>query len=145
MNNDKQLSILLVESDSNTAQLIRNTLQTVDPISVLEVASSQDELVAILDKATLPFFDILLLDLKYEAELNGPLVIDLVRNYPCTQLMPIVALASQEDFQAAMASHHPRVNSYLPKPETFEGWSHTLKLFTDYWKETLLSIRVLMI
>ncbi|KAB7730125.1 response regulator [Rudanella paleaurantiibacter] len=133
-----QLRILLVDDDVDTVHVVRYTLQKVDPATVLDVAGSREELITHLERAVKPYYNLLLLDLMLEGEMNGLALVDLIRSYPNTRLMPIIALSFRDDHQTVQASYQRRVNSYLQKPETLEEWERVMLALTNYWKVSAL-------
>lgn len=134
-------NILLVEDDPNDALLVTKAFQkTLAGIPLVVVPNGQEAVNYLkgdgryTDRATYPFPDIVLLDLKMPL-MNGFEVLRWIRQQPRLKRLPVIVLTgSVQDSDARMA-YEVGANSYVIKPTDFNRLLETMKVLGSFWLE----------
>jgi CheY-like chemotaxis protein len=128
--------ILLVEDD---VSLIRRALEQAFVTNPVQVARDGEEALAYLggkgayaDRATYPFPDLVLLDIKMP-KMDGFHVLRWIRQQPGFNLLRVVVLTNSLDTREANAAYAAGANSFLVKPSDFQEAVRLMTEFAGQW------------
>lgn len=135
-----ELSILLVEDDSNDVLLMKRALEKNGLHSPLHVVGDGEEALHYLqhtgpfvDLLSHPFPDVILMDLKLP-RINGLEVLHWLHEHPeCPAVPTIVFSASRIDSDVKEA-YRLGANTYFVKPANFDELLELVRLMHEYWR-----------
>ena len=131
------LSILVFEDHTATARLITTAFEeTSEAVSVRTVSSGHsglDMLYGEADEQVDP--DLILLDLGLP-DTKGETVLESIRTNDNTRHLPIVVLSGQSDEQTIKRCYENGANTFIPKPDDFDGYRFLAKTMLRYWQHS---------
>jgi two-component system response regulator len=134
-----QLEILLVEDNSNDAELAIRALKKRNLANrVIHVQDGQSALDFLFGSGTYTGRNVnqqpkvVLLDLKLP-KLNGIEVLRRIRADERTKLLPVVMLTSSREDRDVINAYQLGANSYIVKPVDFENFSEAVSNLGLYW------------
>ena len=132
-------TVLYVEDDDNDAVLMRYAWKKVGVLNPLQVVTDGDIALRYLsgvglyaDRAAHPIPCLALIDLKLPT-ISGFDVLEWIRTEPAIHTLPVVVLSSSTREVEVHTAHALRVNAYLEKPSTFDGWRHLVAGVNEFW------------
>jgi CheY-like chemotaxis protein len=129
-------SILLVEDDSNHAELIRRALENHPEVGRLDHHADGESAMAYLagcgPEPERPFPSLILLDLRLP-RLDGLEVLRRVKGDPRWRSIPVVILTTSAAAGDMKRAYDLNANSYLVKPFDFEHFRRLLGDMAQYW------------
>ncbi|HJH32553.1 MAG TPA: response regulator [Methanosarcinaceae archaeon] len=131
--------ILLVEDNPDDVELTLRALKKNNILNKVVVANDGVEALDYLfgtgayeGRNTSVIPQVLLLDLKLP-KVNGLEVLQQIRNYGPTKLLPVVVLTSSMEEHDLIASYQLGANSYIRKPVDFSKFIEAVKQLGLYW------------
>ncbi|MDC7238810.1 MAG: response regulator [Spirochaetales bacterium] len=132
------VDILLVEDNPNDAELAIRSLKKHNLANHLVWVKDGEEALDFLfcrgaysdRKKTNP--KIVMLDLRLP-KVDGLEVLKAIRENEETQHLPVVILTSSKEEQDVINSYNLGVNSYVPKPVSFDDFAKTVAELGMYW------------
>ena len=128
-NDDRPLSILLVEDNLDHVVITRQAVTSILPCEVAVVgdgAKAVERLAGLADAGRRP--DLILLDLHLPA-MNGIEVLRWLRAEPAYRTTPVIILtAAGDDERLILDCYASGANSFLPKPATDRRFAEALQL-----------------
>ncbi len=94
------------------------------------VAKNGKEAIELLQKKPIPH--LILLDLKLP-HIDGFEVLDFIRNYQPTKLIPVIILTSSTEEKDIQRVYGLGANSYIQKPVHFKTFLKVVKMISNYW------------
>jgi two-component system response regulator len=76
---------------------------------------------------------LIILDLKLPTKLGGLDIVKRIRDEEHTKSIPIVVLSSSQDEKDIHGAYELGVNSYVVKPNEFEGYVKKIGSLANYW------------
>jgi CheY-like chemotaxis protein len=136
MSGPTAIEILLVEDNSQDAELTLRALRQAKIANHIHVARDGAEALEILfgDASRGPEVapKVILLDLKLP-KVDGLEVLKRVKSDPLTKLIPVVVLTSSREQNDIVESYRLGVNSYIVKPVDFERFADAVQKAGLYW------------
>ncbi len=132
-------SILLVEDNPDDVALIKRALQKNHIANKITVAGDGAEALDYLfakgayegrNRKELPV--VVLLDLKLP-KISGLEVLEQIRAFETTNLLPVVILTSSDEERDMIESYKGGANSYIRKPVDFDRFTKAIKQLGIYW------------
>lgn len=137
--NGRPIDILLVEDNSEDAELTLHALRRENLANSIHVARDGEEALDFLfrsgehtKRASEPLPKLVLLDLKLP-KVDGMEVLRRVKSDPRTKTIPVVILSSSKEERDLLGGYHLGANSYIQKPVDFEQFRETVKRAGLYW------------
>ena len=131
------LSILVFEDHTATARLITTAFEeTAEAVSIRTVStgnSGLDLLHGETDEQLDP--DLILLDLGLP-DTEGVSVLESIRTDDTTCHLPIVVLSGQSDEKTIKRCYECGANTFIPKPDDFDGYRFLAKTMVCYWQNS---------
>ncbi len=131
--------ILLVEDNSDDAELIQYAFQKADVRNPLVIVTDGDAAVdyigrtgAYANREGHPFPELILLDLKLPRR-SGFEVLSFVRQHEPTRHTPVVVITSSDQEQDIRLSYERGANSFLVKPIGRNGLIDMARMLKAYW------------
>lgn len=135
-----EMSILLVEDDSNDVLLMKHALEKNGIRSPLQVVGDGEEAVSYLqhsglysDRTRFPFPSVILMDLKMPRSSGLEVLRWLKQHNRCPAVPTIVLSASRIESDVAEA-YRLGATSYFVKPIDFYDLLELVRLMHEYWK-----------
>lgn len=126
--------ILLVEDNPDDELLALRAFKKSNISHRVEVARDGSEAVNYLLKMdeckSLP--KVVLLDLQLP-KMSGLDVLKTIREYPRTQLLPVVVLTSSDEQRDMLESYRLGANSFIRKPVDFTQFTDLIRQLVAYW------------
>lgn len=129
--------MLLVDDDPNDIELIQLAIQDLRFIRTLDILTDGEQAVNYLFGTStqppvteLPRF--VLMDLKLP-KLTGIEVLQLIRQNPVTQYLPVVIMTSSSEESDLTACYNLGVNSFVVKPLDFQQFQTIARKVGTYW------------
>jgi len=88
-----------------------------------------------VDPLTSPRPGIILLDLSMPKK-DGHAALEEIKAYPEIRRIPIVVLTTSNVEEDIQLSYDRGANSFITKPDTYQGLVEAMKSFEEYWIET---------
>ncbi|WP_261558860.1 response regulator [Frankia tisae] len=133
------LDILLVEDDSNDADLTLYALRDEKVMNSVHVVSDGAEALDFLyctgsyaDRRPAGPPKVILLDLKLP-KVDGLEVLKSIKDDPKLRSVPVVMLTSSQEERDVLASYRLGVNSYIVKPVDFKQFEDAIRSAGMYW------------
>ena len=76
--------------------------------------------------------NLILLDLKLP-KINGLELLEKLRNFEHTRLIPVVILTTSNEQQDIVTGYRLGANSYIRKPVDFNEFTETVRKIAEYW------------
>ena len=76
--------------------------------------------------------NLILLDLKLP-KINGLEVLEKIRNFEHTRLIPVVILTTSNEQRDIVTGYRLGANSYIRKPVDFNEFTETIRKIAEYW------------
>lgn len=136
--NDRSLTVLHIEDNTDHAHLVARALRKHRPVDVRLVEDGEAALDYLLrqgeyrDPQTSPRPHLILLDLRLP-KIDGLEVLQTIKTNEELLGIPVIVFTSsdaEKDIARAYAVH---ANSYLVKPVGFDEFSETIELLNSYW------------
>jgi two-component system, response regulator len=131
--------ILLVEDNPDDAELTCRALQKSNILNRVDVVTDgRMALDYLMHKGKYENFEndhypeLVLLDLKLP-KLDGLEVLQAIRQYEPTKLLPVVILTSSNEERDIVKSYSKGANSYIRKPVDFEQFAQAINHLGLYW------------
>ena len=133
------VNILLVDDNRMDVELTLDAFQQIRLSNKVYVASDGQIALDYLfgrneyaDRATYPFPDLMLLDLKMPG-IDGFEVLRQAKAELPIKLLPIIVLTSSKEDGDRLMSYDIGANSYLVKPVKFANFVDVVRTIDDYW------------
>jgi CheY-like chemotaxis protein len=84
------------------------------------------------DREAFPMPDLILLDLKLPG-IDGHEVLRQIKGTPVLRRLPVIVLTSSDEESDRALSYDSGANSYLVKPDSFEGFLPVIRQIEEYW------------
>jgi CheY-like chemotaxis protein len=140
----KKLTVLLAEDDPRDLDLFTHALQRDGVIVDVQRVHDGEEAIeylqgrgAFADRATYPFPDIILVDLKMP-KVSGLDVLEWRKKHPECARVPLIMFSGSGLQKEINAAYRLGANSYFSKPNTFQELRETLKTILHYWSRAEL-------
>lgn len=139
----KTISILIAEDDPDDRDLARDALNASEFSNSLRFVEDGEELLeylsatgryASLEQAPTP--GLILLDLNMPRK-DGREALKEIKSHPMLRKIPVVVLTTSRADEDIVRTYDLGVNSYIPKPVTFEGLVEVMRTLHKYWFETV--------
>jgi two-component system response regulator len=134
-----EVEILLVEDSLSDAELIIRALRKVNLANhVVHLKDGVEALDFIFAKGAFSERDVkkvpkvILLDIKMP-RVDGIEVLRQVKSDPNTKLIPVVVMTSSKEEQDIVTSYQLGVNSFVVKPDEFDGFAKAVSELGLYW------------
>ena len=139
MNKDKTLKrmvILMIEDNPVDVLLIKEALSYTKILNDLHVRENGSDAMAFLLKheqhAQAPRPDIILLDLNLPG-MKGNEILNKIKHDIELQSIPIIIFSSSDRTQDVNYAYNHYANSYIKKPEDFDGYTNIIRGIYDFW------------
>ncbi|WP_020601254.1 response regulator [Spirosoma panaciterrae] len=132
-----KLPILLVDDDSQLAEILNRAAIQVFPMAHFIQISSIAEAVANLEALKEHGPRLVLLDIDLKDKQTGFDFLTRLRAHPQGKMVPVVMLSVNSDEQAAEEAYALGANAFTLKPDTYADWKKYVKLLKLYWFETV--------
>lgn len=136
----ERFTILLIEDNENDVLLLRRAMINSGMTHVVRLAQDGMEALNYLrgsgkfaDRATYPFPDIILLDLKLP-RLSGLELLAWLKDNPEHRVVPTIVLSSSELEDDVRKAYELGANTYLVKPTDFDMLTEMVRKVCDYWE-----------
>ena len=126
--------ILLVENNSDDAELILGTLQQQLPASNVHHAHNGNEAIDLIKQWDGEPLQLVLLNINLPG-LSGLEVLEQLRAKRETRHVPVVMLGASEDSHDVSRSYDLGANSFISKSSHGADFSETVKQIVPYWLE----------
>ena len=131
--------VLYVENDDNDVVLMRYAWKKVGVLNPLQVATDGDAALRYLsgagpyaNRVAHPMPSLVLTNLELP-RVSGIDVLKWIRAEPAIHTLPVVVLSSWVQAVDVHTAYEARVNGYLEKPPTFDGWRKLVASVNDFW------------
>lgn len=135
----KQISILLVEDDSNDILIIKSAIHKIKFNVLLKIIENGEDAIAYLsgdgqynDRTQFPIPNLILIDLKLPRK-SGHEILEWLGNQKELKRIPKIVLSSSLRSIDINRAYDLGVNSYLAKPSSFDSWLNIIKNIQSYW------------
>lgn len=125
------VEILLVEDNDDDAKLAFRAFRKHNIDSKVHHLRDGQEALEFLESTTCKI-KLILLDVKLP-RLNGLQFLQVIKNDPKTNMIPVVVLTSSKEENDIVQSYRFGVNSYISKPIEFKEFETTIDLINTYW------------
>ena len=136
----RPVRVLLVEDNESDIYLIRRALSEADFPHVLTVLSDGAEARAFLEREGVttedPLPEIVLLDMNLP-RVNGSALVELFRDRPALQNIPVVLLSSSQAPQDLARADELRRGIYFVKPSDLESFMDIGRRVKEFWAASL--------
>jgi len=133
MTSDNGIDILMVEDNSEDAEMIIRVLRKHHPQhTLLHLRDGEEALLYLYDKKLKQFPKLILLDLKMP-KIDGLEVIRKLKSDKERKMMPVVALTSSQEDRDIIESYQLGVNAHIVKPVDFEKFNTAVKQIGIFW------------
>lgn len=124
--------LLLVEDNPDDIELTKRAFKkiTIENGFEITVAKNGKEAIELLQNNPIPH--LILLDLKLPG-IDGFEVMDFIRTYPPTKLIPVVVLTSSTEEKDIQRIYGLGANSYIQKPVDYKSFLEVVKTISRYW------------
>lgn len=138
----KPLTLLIADDDPDDRFIIEEALRENSAIREIHCVENGEDLLNYLRhqgrfaQDTGPRPDVILLDLNMPRK-GGRQAIREIKADPELQHIPIVVLTTSQEEEDIQRSYQLGVNSFITKPNRFDDFVETLKIFGKFWFETV--------
>ena len=137
-----RITILMAEDDAEDRMMTGRALEANRGYGDLRFVEDGEELMDYLmrrgkyvDPLTSPRPGIILLDLSMPKK-DGRAALEEIKAYPEIRRIPIVVLTTSNVEEDIQLSYDRGANSFITKPDTYQGLVEAMKSFEEYWIET---------
>jgi len=132
----KPVEILLVEDNPADAELAQIGLKAGKILNDVTVVEDGESAIAFLrregDFADAPVPDLILLDLNLPG-MDGPEVLEIVKNDPALKMIPVVVLTTSDAVPDIERAYSNYANAYMTKPVDFSQFHDLMLGLEEYW------------
>jgi CheY-like chemotaxis protein len=135
--------ILMADDDNDYHRFTSMALQEIDPGVVLRRVEDGEELLDYLlgrekyqDRADSPVPNLIFLDLNMPKK-NGLEALREIRSHQNLRSIPVIMLTISNNEDDVVTCYATGANSFATKPAGFDELVNTLKVFKQYWFETV--------
>jgi two-component system response regulator len=136
----EMVDVLLVEDNLDDTELTLYALtKGNNRLHLQHFTSGEEALNFLFDKknywgqTTNDQLKLIILDLKLPTQLGGLDLVKRLRNEERTKCIPIVVLTSSQDQKDIQGAYELGANSYVIKPNGFEGYLQKIGSLATYW------------
>ena len=135
---DRPIHILLADDDEDDRYLVLEAFRQQYPDSRLTMVEDGEELLEFLERRAayqnvLPDLpDLILLDLNMP-RIDGRDVLRQLKQNPSWRHIPVVVLTTSDAQPDIQRSYLDGANSFITKPNNFNGLLHTAHILGQYW------------
>jgi len=137
-----RITILMADDDAEDRMMTGRALEANRGYGDLRFVEDGEELMDYLmrrgkyvDPLTSPRPGIILLDLSMPKK-DGRAALEEIKAYPEIRRIPIVVLTTSNVEEDIQLSYDRGANSFITKPDTYQGLVEAMKSFEEYWIET---------
>ncbi len=140
--NEGRRGILIVDDSESDTDLMKGLFASKDPDSVVQVASSVDEVRKFIHetdgRSTMPNVDIVIVDLNMPKG-GGIEVLRTLKSDPDLKRIPVIVFSGSDSKTDIQNAYELGANSYLVKPVLFADLSKMISIIDAFWlKSTCL-------
>jgi CheY-like chemotaxis protein len=135
------MTILMADDDPEDCMMTRKALEASQGVSDLRFVGDGEELMDYLmrrreyaDPLTSPRPGIILLDLNMPKK-DGHAVLDEIKTHSEIRRIPVVVLTTSNVEEDIKRSYDQGANSFITKPDTYQGLVEAMRCFDEYWSE----------
>lgn len=136
----EKVDVLLVEDNLDDSELTLYAITSAnDRLQLQHFTNGEEALKYIFDKKNFwgqPVKDqlkLIILDLKLPTQLGGLDIVKTLRSEEHTKSIPIVVLSSSQNEKDIHGAYELGVNSYVVKPDGFDGYVKKIGSLANYW------------
>jgi CheY-like chemotaxis protein len=136
------MTILVADDDPEDCMMTRKAFEASQAVSDLRFVGDGEELTDYLmrrgeyaDPLASPRPGMILLDLNMPKK-DGHAALEEIKTHPAIRRIPVVVLTTSSVEEDIELSYDRGANSFITKPETFQGLVEAMKCFGEYWTET---------
>lgn len=135
----EKVDVLLVEDNLDDSELTLYALTSAnDRLELEHFTNGEEALKFIFDKKNywgqpLKDLKLIILDLKLPTQLGGLDIVKRLRSEEHTRTIPIVVLSSSQNQKDIHGAYALGVNSYVVKPDGFDGYIKKIGSMANYW------------
>lgn len=143
MKDGNPIRILIADDDADDRMLIADAFEeanltnpiefVVDGLDLLDYLKRQGKYEELKDQ-DLP--GLILLDLNMP-RMDGRAALAEIRKNPEFEDIPVVALTTSKSEEDILQAYNLGVNSFITKPDTFDGLVHVVQILNKYWIENV--------
>ncbi|MBI1767610.1 MAG: response regulator [Bacteroidetes bacterium] len=140
MKKDKQIDMLLVEDNLDDTELTLYALTSANKRLHLEHFTNGEDALNFISQnksywgqSVNDGLKLIILDLKLQSKLGGLDIVKKIRREEKTKSIPIVILSSSRDHKDIHGAYELGVNSYVTKPDGFDGYVRKIGSLASYW------------
>jgi two-component system response regulator len=140
MEREKQVDVLLVEDNLEDTEMTQYSLMSGnDHLRLQHFTNGEDALEFIFKRKTYwgqsvkDSLKLIILDLNLPSKLGGLDIVKRLRAEENTKSIPIVVLSSSKDEKDIHGAYDLGVNSYVVKPDGFDGYLNKVGSLAKYW------------
>lgn len=142
MEKEKQVDVLLVEDNLEDTELTQYSLMSGNGrLQLRHFTNGEDALDFIFKKRTywgqsvIENLKLIILDLNLPTKLGGFDIVKKIKAEEDTKSIPIVVLSSSRDQKDIQGAYDLGVNSYVVKPNGFDGYLSKISSLANYWSK----------
>ena len=135
------MTILMADDDPEDRMMTRKALEASQGVGDLRLVGDGEELMDYLmrrekyaDPLSSPRPGIILLDLNMPKK-DGHAALEEIKTHPEIRRIPVVVLTTSNVNEDIKLSYERGANSFITKPETYQGLVEAMKCFGEYWSE----------
>ncbi len=139
---EKKRKIILIEDDSDHAELIVDVLQDEDIQNEIVLLKDGQEAVNFFENIDISQrrvqssqIDLVLLDINLP-KIQGQGVLKLIKNSPEFCSIPVVVLTTSGESQTIERVYKCGANGYVIKPISYDGFVEKMRMVKEYWLNT---------
>lgn len=139
----EELPILMAEDDDGDRLLARKAMERTRIPNPLVTVSTGEELLDYLftrgkysSSVAAPKPCLILLDLNMP-RMDGREALKVLKSDDLLRKIPVIILSTSRSGEDLMGSYEMGANSYITKPDTFDGLVDILRSLKQYWLETV--------
>lgn len=136
-------TILLVDDDPDFCLLVRKATERAAIDATLDIVGDGEEMMDYLHRkgafAKAPIPHLVLLDLNMPG-IDGREALRRAKSEPQLLSIPIVVLSASRSQRDIEDSYRAGANSFISKPESFDGLVFTMRALARYWLHTVTAL-----
>ena len=140
MEKEKQVDVVLVEDSLEDTELTHYSLMNGNDHLQLQHFTNGEEALDFIFKrktfwgqSTIDHLKLIILDLNLPTKLGGLDIVRKIKAQENTRSIPIVVLSSSKDQKDIHGAYDLGVNSYVVKPDGFDGYLSKISSMAKYW------------
>lgn len=126
--------ILLVEDNPGDVRLTQEAFREAEFTVKLHVAADGIEAIDFLRGEESPCPDLVLLDLNLPRK-DGFDVLEVIRDDPQLEQLPVLVLTSSAAREDVVASYEQQANAFLTKPDSPQSFTELVEAVEEFWME----------